>query len=99
MYPAFQLKVQPKTYVEFNLFNLSKCHIPGESNKVYAFRGLWNKKYFPIFKIKILIYQLKTNLDETFCLVKSHVFKDSTISKMSVRVCTGIQNSTFHSGP
>ena len=53
----------------------------------------------PIFKTKVLIYQSKANLDVKILFGKIKHLKDPTTIKMLVKVCIGIENSTFHSGP
>ena len=49
----------------------------------------------PIFKIEMLIYQSKVNLDEKFCFVKSLI--DPETRKMLVYSKYGNEDSTVHS--
>ena len=53
----------------------------------------------PIFKIKMLIYQPKANLDEKIFLGKITHHLDQEIRKMLVKVIFGSKDSPFHSGP
>ena len=57
------------------------------------------KSTTPIFKIEILIYQLKASLDVKFLFGKSTYHLDPQIMKMLEGACFRIKNSTFHSGP
>ena len=66
--------------------------------KVYAFGGLWNKKYVTIFKTEMFIYQSIVNLDEKILFGSIHHLTDPEIRKMLVKGMFGNNNSTFHSG-
>ena len=53
----------------------------------------------PIFKIKMLFYQSKANLDEKILFGKVTHYLNSEIKKKLVRVLYRNEHSTLHSGP
>ena len=52
-----------------------------------------------IFKINMLTYQSKANVDEKILFGKIAHYLDPGIRKMLEGACFWIKNSTFHSGP
>ena len=53
--------------------------------KVYAFGGLWTNTYVVDIQTKMLIFQLKINLDEKILLFKITHLYEPTIRKMALR--------------
>ena len=63
--------------------------------KVYAFGGLWDKKYETILKTEILIFQSSANFDEKSLFVKITHHLDQEIRKKLVRGMFGNENKPF----
>ena len=62
-------------------------------------RALYLKRAGLIFKIEMLMYQSKANLDDNFLFDKITHHLDSEVTKMLVKGMFGNKDSTFQSCP
>ena len=76
-----------------------KDNIPDEAKKVTHLVVCGIKSMKPIFKIEILFFQSKTNLDKDILFGKITNHLDPVIRKMMVNGKFENEDSTFHSGP
>ena len=69
--------------------------LPGESKQEFTnLAGNGTKSMLPIFKIEVLIYESKANLDQKILFGKITHLQDPTVRKMPVRGLYGIRG--FH---